>query len=107
MSKSVFIQELVRDGARWRMSIREVGTPEELWHEMYPSGSMVPHGVTIDEEMIQTDPELIGHFFISGLTEEAVLSMETGFAAAFRDAGFKEGPPAGAVRTWLKGVDQP
>lgn len=107
MSKSVFIQELVRDGDRWRMSIREVGSTEELWREMYPLGARAPQGVTIEEEMIQLDPELIGHFFISGLTEQAVVAMEQGFAAAFRDAGFHGGPAGGMIRTWLKGIEQP
>jgi len=106
MSKSVFIQELVPEGDRWRMSIGEVGSPEILRHEMYPPGHMAPHGLTIEEEMIQHDPE-IGHFFIAGVTEQAVLAMEQGFAQAFRNAGVRDRPADGMVRTWLRGIKEP
>ena len=106
MSKSEFIQELVRDGDRWRMSIGEVSSTDMLWREMYQTSS-TPYGVTIAEEMIQTEPHVIGHFFIGGITEEAVQLMEPGFAEAFRNAGFHGGPAEGMVRTWIYGLEQP
>ena len=105
--KSVFIRELVKEGDRWRMSIGEVGSVDELWRELYQMTSTAPYGVTITEEMIQTEPELIGNFFIGGVTEQAVQAMEQGFADAFRSAGFKEGAADGMVRTWLYGIDEP
>lgn len=84
MSKSVFIQELVReDDGRWRMAIGEVGSAEILSNEMFPLGTQAPYGFTIEEEMIQHDPE-IGHFYLAGVTEETVQAMEQGFADAFR-----------------------
>jgi hypothetical protein len=107
MSKSVFIKELVHEGDRWRISIGEIRSPEELWREMYPPGTVPPHGVTIEEEMIQHEPKVIGHFFIGGITGDAVRAMEQGFAEAFRGAGFREGPREGMVRTWLKGMQRP
>lgn len=106
VSKSVFIQELVRDGERWRMSIGEVSSTDALWRELYPTGSP-PYGVTVTEEMTQTEPEVIGHFFIGGVTEQAVQAMEQGFADAFRNAGFKDGPAEGMVQTWFPGIDEP
>jgi hypothetical protein len=105
--KSIFIEELVREGDRWRMSIGEVGSADELWREMYPAATTAPHGVTIEEEMIQHEPRMIGHFFIGGITEDAVSAMEEGFAEAFRAAGFSGGPAEGMVRTWMQGVEEP
>jgi hypothetical protein len=105
--KSVFIRELVKEGERWRMSIGEVGSVDELWRELYEMPSTAPYGVTITEEMTQTEPELIGNFFIGGVTEQAVQAMEQGFAEAFRNAGFHGGAAEGMVRTWLYGVDEP
>lgn len=107
VSKSVFIQELARDGDRWRMSIGEVGSTDALWRELFPMGTTPPYGVTIGEEMVQTEPRLIGHFFIGGVTEQAVQAMEQGYAEAFRSAGFTDGPPAGMVRTWFPNIEQP
>jgi hypothetical protein len=106
MSKSVFIHELVQEGDRWRMSIGEVGSTEELYREMYPLGTMAPYGVTIEEEMVQYDP-VIGHFYIKGITEDAVRAMEPGFSEAFRSYGFLDRPAEGMVRTWIPHMDAP
>lgn len=106
MSKSMFIQELVQEGDRWRMAIGEVGSPQELHNQMYPLGTMAPYGVTIEEEMIQYDP-VIGHFYLKGITEEAVRAMEPGFSAAFRSYGFVDGPIEGFVRTWIPNLEAP
>jgi hypothetical protein len=107
VSKSVFIQELVRDGDRWRMSIGEVGSTDALWRELYPMGTTPPYGVTIAEEMVQTEPHLIGHFFIGGVNGQAVQAMEQGYAEAFRAAGFTDGAAEGMVRTWIPNIEQP
>ena len=106
-SKSVFIQELVHDGEHWRMSIGEVDSVEALWRELFATPSTAPHGVTVTEEMIQTEPNLIGHFFIGGVTGQVIQHMEAGFAEAFRNAGFQDGPAEGMVRTWIYGLDDP
>lgn len=106
MSKSMFIQELVQAGDRWRMAIGEVGSPQELYNQMYPLGTMAPYGVTIEEEMIQYDP-VIGHFYLNGITEEAVRAMEPGFSEAFRSYGFVDGPVEGFVRTWIPNLEAP
>jgi hypothetical protein len=106
MSKSLFIQELARDGERWRLSIGEVQSTDELWHAIYPPGTLAPYGVTFEEEMVQYEPEVVGHFFLHGITPEAIEAMEPGFAQAFRDAEAPEPPEEGypltSVRVWLK-----
>ena len=106
MSKSLFIRELVREGERWRLSIGEVQSTDELWHEIYPPGTLAPYGVTIEEEMIQYEPDVIGPFFLDGITPQAISAMEPGFAQAFRDAETPEPPEEGypltSVRVWLK-----
>jgi hypothetical protein len=84
----MLVQELVADGDAWRMSILEIGTSQYLMMAMWPNSPGPPYGVTITEEIIITEPNLIGTFFIRGLTGEAVDAMEPGFAEAFRQAGF-------------------
>ena len=106
MSKSLFIRDLAVADGRWRISIGEIQSKEELWHEMYPPGTSPPYGVTVEEEMVQYEPEVIGHFFLNGITEEAIAAMEPGFADAFRAAETPatpdEGYPLQSVRVWLK-----
>jgi len=65
VSKSAFIEELVWEGDRWDMSIGEVGSADELWRGMYPAGTMAPYSVTIEEDMIQHEPRMIGHFEVA------------------------------------------
>lgn len=96
MSHSVLVQELVAEGDMWRMTILEVGRAQYLSMVMWPNSAGPPYGVTIAEEIMITEPNVIGTFEIRGLTEEAVNSMDEGFAELFRQAGFD--PDQGQTR---------
>jgi len=108
------IEELLPEGERWRISVRDVTDPGMLWLDMYPVG--VPYGVTIAEDVVLTEPRVLGSFLIGGLTSDNISTMDPEYAEAFRQAGLgpynttmalEGAPQKGYVRTWYAGIDQP
>jgi hypothetical protein len=114
MDHSMLVREIVQEGERWRITIGEVTVADELAAEMFPYG--VPYGITMTEDIVQDAPEVVGTFYIGGLTSDTLQHMLPEYADRFRNAGLQphhnslsgEGTPqAGTVRTWMSGVETP
>ena len=113
-SHAVWIEELLREGEHWRISLRYVTDAGMLALEMFPSGP--PPGVTIAEDVVLTELCLVGPFLIGGLTSDTLGWMLEDYVAALYNAGlqpyhsdltFQRSPYEGHVRTRYAGIDQP
>jgi hypothetical protein len=113
-SHAAQIEELLREGEHWRISLRDVTDAGMLTLEMFPSGP--PPGVTIAEDVVLTEPRVVGSFLLGGLTSDTLGWMLEDYAAAFYNAGlqpyhsdltFERSPYEGHVRTWYAGIDMP
>lgn len=87
----------------WELMFEGYTNAEAIGHHIWPSG--LPSGIGIVPLIVVEQPFPMGLFRITGVTYDALDTMENSFAKWFFDLGLRASPPGHAlhtIRLWFK-----
>lgn len=97
MSNTTELIEVKRSDSGWEMTLNGFSDPVEVGKYLWPNG--VPSGVKITPLVVVTEPSVVGTFQLTGLTLDALQTMDQDAANQFSEASVVTADPASSDST--------